>query len=316
MLLVVWALTAPMLARAQAQQFPEFVAVEVQRGDTLSSLAEKYLHDASKGWVIAEFNRLESVQPGQKLIIPLQPVLLGGLTPNQYQTVPVLLYDAFAATFHGRTVVPPDVFRSQMTYLRDQGFRPITIEQFIDFMNFRAQIPQKAVLITVDSAERDFYETAYPVLKELGFPATLFVYTEQIGTGGNALTWPQVKEMAANGIGCQCHPRTKEGIELTGVASIEEYFKRLQEELNVPRETLRRELGRPCEFLAYPAGDTNHLAIATARKLGYKGGFTQRQATNAFFYNDFRIFRTTAPAEFDPEKFRALLSTSANRVLQ
>src|SRR5512139_3855537 len=55
------------------QVFPNFIAVVAREGDTFSSLASKYLKDPSMDWFIAEFNEMETLTPGQPLIIPLKP---------------------------------------------------------------------------------------------------------------------------------------------------------------------------------------------------------------------------------------------------
>ena len=53
--------------------------------------------------------------------------------------------------------------------------------------------------ITIDDGYRSTYEIAYPVLRKHGFPATVFLYTDFVGAA-DALTWPQMKEMAASGL--------------------------------------------------------------------------------------------------------------------
>jgi hypothetical protein len=57
---------APLIER----RFPEFIAVIVQEGDTLSSFAAKYLNDPSMDWFIAEYNEVDILTPGRTLIIP------------------------------------------------------------------------------------------------------------------------------------------------------------------------------------------------------------------------------------------------------
>ena len=52
------------------QTYGDFLMVEVQADDNLSTLAAKYLADSSKDWVIADLNGVTSVEPGQLIIIP------------------------------------------------------------------------------------------------------------------------------------------------------------------------------------------------------------------------------------------------------
>ena len=84
--------TFAMSPKETARTFPGFVAVVAKEGDTFSSLAAKYLKDPSWDWFLAEYNEIDSLKPGQSVIIPLKPDRRGGLTLRGYQTVPVLSY--------------------------------------------------------------------------------------------------------------------------------------------------------------------------------------------------------------------------------
>ena len=63
----------------------DFIIVTATAKDTLSSLAAEYLNDPSKGWLIAEFNHIKSLTPGQELIIPLFSFNKGGLKSGGFQ---------------------------------------------------------------------------------------------------------------------------------------------------------------------------------------------------------------------------------------
>src|SRR4030042_786141 len=76
--------------------FPDFVALIAQPGETLSSLASKYLNDSSMDWFIAEFNGITSLTPGQEVIIPLRPYGKGGVFVKGHQTVPIISYHKFS----------------------------------------------------------------------------------------------------------------------------------------------------------------------------------------------------------------------------
>ena len=67
-----------------------FIIVTTSADDTFEALAGKYLKNRDKAWQIAAFNEVRSLTPGQRIVIPLVPVTLGGLQKNGYQTVPVL----------------------------------------------------------------------------------------------------------------------------------------------------------------------------------------------------------------------------------
>jgi len=289
---------------------PNFVTVIVREGDTFSSLAEKYLKDPRLDWVISEYNETDSLKPGQFLIIPLTPQRKGGLTLVGYQTVPVLSYHNFSPPETNRLTVSQRAFGQQMEFLREKGYRVIPMDQFFDFLEWKAAIPPKSVVLTIDDGWRSAYEIAFPILEQYGYPASLFIYTDMIASGKQALSWNLLKEMAAYGITAECHTRSHRNLTLPGKReSFKEYFERLEKELTDSREIIRNKLGREAKYLAYPFGDTNHLVIALAKKLGFRGAFTIHRGSNPFFIHNYRVNRSMIYGSFSLTQFERNLES-------
>jgi len=68
----------------------------------------------------------------------------------------------------------PQAFREQMVHLR-RRYHPVGLSEVLDAFLHGAPLPPRAVHVTVDDAYRDFGEVAWPILKELGIPVTVFV---------------------------------------------------------------------------------------------------------------------------------------------
>jgi peptidoglycan/xylan/chitin deacetylase (PgdA/CDA1 family) len=284
--------------------FPEFVAVIAQPGDTFSSLAATYLHDASMDWFIADFNGMTTLNPGQEVIIPLQMFDKGGLNPTGYQTVPVIAYHKFSKGKPDLLTVRETAFEEQMRFLKENGYRVISLEAFFDFLEFKRPIPKKSVVITIDDDWYSTYEIAYPILKKYGYPATLFVYTDLILPGGKTLSWDLLREMSSRGMDIQCHTQTHRNLaKRAGQESFREYFEILKKELAESAEMIRKRLKKEVRYLAYPYGDTNPLIIAFLKKLGYRGAFTVERSSNPFFVHPYRINRSMIYGTFRLKDF-------------
>lgn len=292
---------APIIER----RFPEFIAVIAKEGDTLSSLAAKYLNDPSMDWFIAEYNNIDGPKPGQALIVPLKPYEKGGLTSKGYQTVPVLSYHNFSLDRStSRMTVTKAAFEEQMKLLRDKGYRVISMDQLFDFLDFTAQIPKKSVVITIDDGWRSAYDIALPILKEYGYPATLFVYTDLIVGSQKTLSWELVQELAKNGIDVQGHTKTHRNLTLLDKKeSFTEYFEAIAKELSESARVIKAKVGKDIKYLSYPNGETNHLVIELVRKYGYRGAFTVRREGNPFFIHDYRVNRSMIYGDFDLNQF-------------
>jgi peptidoglycan/xylan/chitin deacetylase (PgdA/CDA1 family) len=308
---------APEAPRPTIRALPDFVAVVVEPGDSLSSLALKYLGDPSMDWIIADFNGITSVTPGLELVIPLKPYDLGGLTPEGFQTVPVLCYHQFSETETDRMTVTRSAFEKQMRFLKEEGYRVIGLDQLLDFIDFKRQLPRKAVVITIDDGWRSTYDIAYPILKQYGYPATLFVYTDLIMGGRKTLDWDLVRELSLNGIDIQCHTKTHSDLNRKATQeSMGDYLEGVKRELTESAAVIQNKVGKKVTYLAYPYGETNSLVVAVAKKLGYRGAFTVERGGNPFFVDAYRIQRSMIYGDFTFQDFKKNLKPFTSQSLR
>src|SRR5262249_25052028 len=182
----------------------DFVVVLAKGGDTAESLARRYLGDPAKEWMIEDYNGTATFTQGREVVIPKRPWNPAGVEPRGYQLVPILCYHNLGPQTRGRLLMSASAFEEQMRYLKREGYHVITLKEFLAFASLRRQLPRKTVVLTFDDGWRSFKEYAYPILKELGFPATLFIYTDFIGAR-IALSWPELKELAQEGFDIQAH---------------------------------------------------------------------------------------------------------------
>jgi len=292
----------------QAHVSDDFVIVKTTAKDTFSSLAAFYLKDPDKGWLIAEFNRMTTLIPGQELIIPLSPFNKGGLKAEGYQTVPILVYHNFSKKGSDKTAVSQDDFEAQMKYLKQNGYHVVSIDQLLDFINYKEQIPEKSIVITFDDAWRSIFDIALPILIKYGFTATFFIYTDFIG-GGKAMTWKQIETLSKIGFDIQCQTKTHRNLAVPKKnESFKEYLHSIEMEISYPKQLIKNNLNIDCKYLAYPYGETNNLVISMLKKHGYRAAFTIDRKPNPFFIDKYRISRSVIYGSYDMDKFKNNLS--------
>ena len=283
------------------------VVVTVKEGDTFPKLARKYLADPSKSWIIEEFNNQTTITAGQKIIVPLIPLGRGGLQVDGYQTVPVLRYKKFSQDQTDPSTVTRRAFEDQLVFLKQQGYHVITLDQLLNFLEFKDQIPKKSVAITIDDNWNSFFEIAYPLLKSHQVPATLFVQMDLVGKKG-ALTWPDIRYLSREGIDIQCRSRTGQDLKSLQIKKIfNRYVAALDRELSRSQADIKRELGRKGRFLAYPDGSINALLMAFAQQHGFQAGFMSAGPSNPFYVDKYRISRTIVAGSDGLEKFEQKL---------
>ena len=85
----------------------------------------------------------------------------------------------------------PQTFREQMVHLV-RRYHPVGLPEVLDAFLRGAPLPPRAVHVTVDDAYRDFCEIAWPIMRELGIPVTVFVPTAYPGQPSRTFWWDRL----------------------------------------------------------------------------------------------------------------------------
>ncbi len=284
----------------------DFYVVSAGSRDNLRTLAAAYLGDESLHGVIADFNGVSRVRSGQELVIPRKPVNRAAVYPNGYQVVPILTYHRFVPGKQrcDKLAVNAHTFAKQLAYLRDNNYTVIDFSHLADFIEGKAAIPSKSVILTIDDGYRSVYDVAYPVLRKYRQKATVFVYSDFIGAGAG-LTWKQMKEMVASGlVDIQPHSITHSDltIRIKG-ESDKAYKKRIREELRSPARDIKRRLGVPIHTFSYPYGAENDAVLAAAKAAGYRLATTVTRGSNPSFAHPYVLRRSQVYCNDDIRTF-------------
>lgn len=183
--------------------------------------------------------------------------------------VSVLMYHMIGNEPGNAAIMTEANLRIQMNYLRDHGYHPITMQELYDYVTKGAPLPEKPVCITFDDGYLDSYTIVYPLMKEYGFPWTLFLITDDVGKPYNRMTWDQLREMA-NSHTVTIANHTLSHPKLHNLATRAEKEKEIVE----ANKALKYQLGVDNVWLAYPYGDYDDEVIDICKKAGIKMAVT------------------------------------------
>lgn len=188
--------------------------------------------------------------------------LLGLL--NKSYTIPVLMYHSINTDSAGSAlIVEPDTFRKQMKFLKDNKFNFMSMDEYVELLMSGKKQKNKSVVITFDDGYEDNYSQAFPILKELNIPATVFIVTDWVGEK-NMLSWSQIQEMEKNNlITIGSHALSHDMLTMmrkhSAINEIEQSKQILEEKLNVP-----------INFFCYPTGAHSDFIKELTKLAGYK----------------------------------------------
>lgn len=293
-------------ATERERRTAEYVVLTATVSDTYESLAQHYLGDGKLSYLISEYNKEQTITAGKTIVIPLRPMNPGGLYPDGYQTVPVLCYHRFSTKKSSdKITVSAETFERQMSYLKNNGYTVLTLQQFYDFVDYRRRPPKKSVLLTIDDGLKTARTIAFPILKKFGFPAVIFINTDNIQDtpNKNTLTWEELRELKDSGlIGIESHTVTHD--DLTKISD-----EQLRTELEESKRQIKTMLGLTSTAVAYPYGLFNRKTVDMLKHYGYKAGFTVIRGGNAFFYNLYALNRSMIYNSEKIEDFAKTLQT-------
>lgn len=198
-----------------------------------------------------------------------------------------------------------DVFRNHLRILDRYGFTTITLLDYHLFLRGALNLPKKPIIITFDDGYEDTHQLAFPVLREYGMRAVVFVVADPkilFNYWDNCdgypparlMTHEQILELHTAGFEIGSHSMTHP--RLTEIGRDEAW-----DEISRSRISLEILLNAPVHSFAYPYG----LLNGELRELVCQAGYS------------FGCGVYTGPARFgaDPYNFRRIYPTSGSATL-
>lgn len=186
--------------------------------------------------------------------------------------VPILMYhyirvnpDPTDAIGYGLSITP-DLFAAHMGFLAERGYQAVPMRELDPYLGTGRLPTLKTTVLTFDDGYRDAYVEAWPVLKQHGFRATIYMITDLI-ENRRYLTAAQLRELNAAGIEIGSHTVTHSDLPSLSI-------DRARRELVESRAVLERLLGGPVTSFCYPSGRSSLAVRQAVRQAGYRSAVT------------------------------------------
>ncbi len=183
---------------------------------------------------------------------------------NQNYATPILMYHSLdksrVATY---AAVDSEVFRKQMEFIRVGGYKVVSLPEYCKLLKEAEAIPRNLVVITFDDGYKDNLK-AMEVLKEFGYPVTIFVIAKKIGRDGFL--------SRENIVSFLTDDKIKVNI---GSHTLSHAYLPDQERLIMKREIfqskrqLEKNFSQDVGALSYPIGGFTEEALSDVEEAGY-----------------------------------------------
>jgi peptidoglycan/xylan/chitin deacetylase (PgdA/CDA1 family)/2-polyprenyl-3-methyl-5-hydroxy-6-metoxy-1,4-benzoquinol methylase len=187
--------------------------------------------------------------------------------------IPVLMYHRIAESGPAGLAayrVSPERFREQLSFLRREGYRSISLPEAVRLLAEDAPPAGRFVVFTFDDAYVDFIEQAWPLLREHGFTATVFVpvswvgiraeWDRRYGEPAPIMTWDQIRRVHQEGASIGSHAADhRRLIGLTGEHEVVDSI-----------ESIGREIGARPDVFSFPFNAADDAAREAVAAAGYQ----------------------------------------------
>lgn len=177
----------------------------------------------------------------------------------------ILMYHSIGHNDKFSTVTPQQ-FEKQLQYLQRHHFRVVSLRELVNRIIVHKPL-DGYVAITFDDGYVDFFESAFPLLKAFGLPATVFVVTDLIGQimktrqgqSFEIMNEDMLKMVHESGL-VDIMPHTATHPKFTEIS-----YEKAVSEMEESRMKLEALLNTSCRLFAYPFGNSTPETEAYVR---------------------------------------------------
>lgn len=240
--------------------------------------------------------------------------------------VPIIMYHQVTKKSSRRSkyTVMYEEFENDMRYIKEKGYTTIDMEDLVDFVYGKKQLPEKPIIITLDDGFESVYAYVYPLMKELDMCAvasivgeytTFFTENPDHNIIYSYLDWDEVaeltktKEIEIQNHSYDLHKNNGErhGISKKRDEDVAVYNNEVGADIMKMQNIMQEKTGYAPNTLTLPFGAYKKETIDLAKELGFKAVLLCEEKTNTIKQGDTEILyhlgRYNRPSGISTEAF-------------
>ncbi|MFH0977288.1 MAG: polysaccharide deacetylase family protein [Spirochaetota bacterium] len=205
-------------------------------------------------------------------------------------SIPILLYHDIDGK--GVYSLTKDNIRTHFQFLKDNNIKVIKLSELISRLENPVPFNDKVIVISFDDGFLSMFTKLLPLVKEFGYPITLFVYTNNIYLkANNNITWSHLRRMEEVGIDVECHSMSHIDMEELSSGNSPGIQKKLFDEIYLSKRIIELYMNKQVNYFAFPYGRYNLKLIDLCRFSGYKRAFSTAYRSNIITRDNYCLGR-------------------------
>ena len=221
---------------------------------------------------------------------------------NVKNSATVFMYHKFGVAKYPSTSVTINQLEDHINELSKQKYNILPINFILDTIINDGDLPLNTIGISVDDADKSFFEVGWPLFKKNGIPVTLFVTTGTIAKNNKSyLNWDQIRKLKEEGVTIGAHSHTHAHMP-------DLQLEEVKNEIELSNKIFLRELGEIPSLFAFPYGEASEEIIELIKEYKFKVAFGQHsgiinETSNMYYLPRFSL--NEKYGEIDRVKFAA-----------
>ena len=221
---------------------------------------------------------------------------------NIKNSATVFMYHKFGVSKYPSTSVTIDQLESHINEILKEKYNILSLDYIVDTIINDGDLPENTIGISIDDADKSFFEVGWPLFKANNIPVTLFVTTGTIANNNKSyLNWDQIRKLKNEGVTIGAHSHTHAHMPDLNIDDV-------KAEIELSNKIFLKELGEIPTLFAYPYGETSDEIIKLIKDYKFKVAFGQHsgiinETSNMYYLPRFSL--NEKYGEIDRVKFAA-----------
>jgi len=190
--------------------------------------------------------------------------------------VNTFIYHRFDEQRYPSTNISSDIFKQQLEYLKENQINVISLGDIAQTLASGDSLPEHAVALCADDSYRSFYDVAMPLLRQYGYPVTLFVNTDAVGKKGY-LGWDELKQLQKEGVEIENHTASHAYlVEADADESFPAWRERIKQDIIKAQNAFELNMGTRPTLFAYTFGEYSDEVVELTKEIGFLAAYAQQ----------------------------------------